>query len=126
MKKIGLLLALLVLCPWLTGCGQVQIRDACDKYQQAVGPEVAEYANADGKIDEAEAEILALDAAFAAKVKTDKGPSVAEAKDYSAKVGTPWLLWVDKDEELDSLSKRLRHATKEDFDRAMQAVETGK
>ena len=58
--------------------------------------------------------------------QTDKGPSVAEAKDYSAKVGTPWLLWVDKDDRLDSLSKRLRHATKEDFDRAMQAVETGK
>ena len=125
MKKI-LLLPLLAVALFCAGCGHVPIIDACDKYQQAVGPEVAEYANADGKIDEAEAEILALDAAFAAKVKTDKGPSVAEAKDYSAKVGTPWLLWVDKDDRLDSLSKRLRHATKEDFDRAMQAVETGK
>lgn len=125
MKKI-LLMPLLAVALFCVGCGQVQIIDACDKYQQAVGPEVVEYANADGVVSEAEAEILKVDTDFAAMVKTEKGPSVADAKNYSAKVAGPWLTWVDADGKLDSLSKRLRHATKEDFDAAMKAVETGK
>lgn len=120
--RVLILLSILV----LAGCGQVQIRDACDKYQQAVGPEVEAYVMEDGVIDAAEQQILDADAEFKAQIKSEPGPTVPQAKAYSSRVGTPWLLWVDKDAKLDTLSKRLRHATKEDFDRAMQAVETGK
>lgn len=123
MKLTTLIFALLVLCPFFTGCA-VNLKPACEKYREAVGPEVIEYANADGQIDENEAVILKADAEFQEQIKA--GPSVQDAKAYSAKVGTPWLTWVDADERLDARKKQRRHHTKEDFDRAIQAIETGK
>lgn len=121
-RRLGLPLVLLF-CFGLCGCA-VDITNACDKYQQAVGPEVVEYANADGVVTPDEAAILKADTDFRAQVKA--GPTLEQAKSYSAKVGTPWLAWVDADANLDAAKKKRRHNTKEDFDRAMQAVETGK
>lgn len=122
LKNTLLALALLASL-WLSGC-VVDIKPACEKYREAVGPEVIEYVNADGKIDETETAILRADSEFQMQIKS--GPTVAQAKAYSATVGTPWLAWVDADAKLDAAKKKRRHNTKEDFDRAMQAVETGK
>lgn len=107
----------------LCGCA-VNIQPACAKYREAVGPEVIEYANADGVVDDKEAAILKADTDFQEQIKA--GPTLEQAKAYSAKVGVPWLAWVDADSTLDAAKKNRRHNTKEDFDRAMQAVETGK
>lgn len=117
------LLACVLVPLWLAGCA-VNITPACESYREAVGPEVIDYANADGVIDEAETAILKADSEFQMQIKS--GPTVQNAKDYSAKVGGPWLAWVDADAKLDAAKKKRRHVTKEDFDRAMQAVETGK
>lgn len=121
-RRLGLPLVLLF-CFGLCGCA-VDITNACEKYREAIGPEVIEYANADGVVTPEEAEIVGLDAAFQQQIKA--GPTLQDAKTYSAKVGAPWLQWVDADAKLDAAKKKRRHNTKEDFDRAMQAVETGK
>jgi spore coat polysaccharide biosynthesis protein SpsF (cytidylyltransferase family) len=120
MKRVTLLTVCVL--PWLFGCA-VDITNACDKYQKAVGPEVVEYVNADGVVTGPEAEIVKADATFQEQIKA--GPTLKQAKEYSATVGTPWLKWVDADPKLDATKKKRRHNTKEDFDRAMQAVETG-
>lgn len=122
LKNTLLALALLASL-WLSGCA-VDIKPACEKYREAVGPEVIEYVNADGVVTEPEAAILKADTDFQSEIQA--GPTVEQAKAYSAKVGGPWLVWVDADAKLDAAKKKRRHNTKEDFDRATQAVETGK
>ena len=121
--KLALLSAFLALPLAMSACA-VDIRNACEKYQEAVGPEVAEYANADGVVTPEEDAILKADTAFHAEIKA--GPTLEQAKSYSANVGAPWLVWVDADAKKTEAQKKRRHNTKEDFDRAMQAVETGK
>jgi hypothetical protein len=123
MKKL-MLLSFLVLCPFLTGCGAPNIIPACEAYREAVGPEVIEYVNQDGVVTEPEAAILKADTDFQAEIKA--GPTVANAETYRAKVGKPWLAWVDADAKLDDKKKKRRHNTDEDFGRALEAVRTGK
>lgn len=118
------LAALLTLCLLLVSGCTVDITNSCALYREAVGPEVDIYANADGIVTPDEAAILKADTEFQSEIKA--GPTLQNAKDYSAKVGTPWLEWVDADAKLDAAKKKRRHNTKEDFDRAMLAVETGK
>lgn len=122
MRKI-LLLSLLLSILWLSGCA-VNIGPACEKYREAVGPEVVEYVNADGVVTEPEAAILKADTNFQAEIKA--GPSVEQAEAYRAKVGKPWLAWVDADANLDDKKKKRRHNTDDDFGRALEAVRTGK
>ena len=123
-RPLGLLVLIALLASlWLTGCA-VNIGPACEKYREAVGPEVIEYVNADGQVTPEEAVIGKADATFQEQVKS--GPTVNDAKTYSATVGVPWLRWVDADSKLDDAKKKRRHRTKDDFDRAIQAVETGK
>lgn len=118
------LTTLLILCLLLVSGCTIDITNSCALYREAVGPEVGTYANADGVVTPDEAAILKADTDFQAEIKA--GPTIEQAKRYSAVVGTPWLKWVDADTNLDAAKKKRRHNTKEDFDRAMQAVETGK
>lgn len=121
--KLALLSAFLALPLSVLGCA-VNIGPACEKYREAVGPEVIEYVNADGVVTEPEAAILKADTSFQAEIKA--GPSVEQAEAYRAKVGKPWLTWVDADANLDDKKKKRRHNTDDDFGRALEAVRTGK
>lgn len=122
MKNSATLLALLF-CFGLCGCA-VNIGPACEKYREAVGPEVIEYVNADGVVTEPEAAILKADTDFQGEIKA--GPTVENAEAYRAKVGKPWLAWVDANADLDAKKKKRRHNTDDDFARALEAVRAGK
>jgi hypothetical protein len=90
-RRLGLPI-LLLFCFGLCGCA-VDITNACAKYREAVGPEVVEYANADGVVTPEESAILKADADFQSEIQA--GPTVENAETYRAKVGQPWLKWVD-------------------------------
>ena len=124
LRRFAALLTLALLASWsLSGCA-VDIKPACEKYREAVGPEVIEYVNADGVVTEPEAAILKADTDFQSEIKA--GPTVENAETYRAKVGQPWLKWVDADAAKTAKQKERRHKTDDDFARALEAVRTGK